>query len=220
MCIIISSLCGLGVAMGIYVWMQRKPEDKEPLEEANVSSPDNSSLDHSPLPVHKSSGSVALGSAASAEKSKQEKSVTPPPEKTTPSEPKSAQAAETKPPLTATGAPHEREAAVPPGRLQPKTPSTDSPEPPPGRDSAPAVVAQPLSARADALVKMRDSATTPAEFREVAEKGMDLVSEAIAGGDPATAKRIAAVVLAAARKSGDNQLEKKATLSFLEAKKH
>lgn len=97
-------------------------------------------------------------------------------------------------------------AANPPDQPRDKSAGTDA--------------AQSLAERVETLAKMNHAARTPLEFKKIAEKGMDLVTEALAGGDPAMAKHAAAIVLTAARKSGDADLEKKATLRYMESQKH
>ena len=76
-----------------------------------------------------------------------------------------------------------------------------------------------LAMQSELLTEMNNAAKTAADFRDIADWGTPVVAASIAGGERAMARSISAMVLAAARKSGNAELEKKATLRFLEAQK-
>lgn len=62
-------------------------------------------------------------------------------------------------------------------------------------------------------------ARTSAEFKQVAEKGLELATQATASGQHDLAERLVVLALFAAREAGDYETAKKATIRFVQVKK-
>jgi hypothetical protein len=73
-----------------------------------------------------------------------------------------------------------------------------------------------LELKADALVGLIEGAKDAAAFGAVAEHGLALIDQAVGSGKRDLAQRVAPVALAAARKAGNRELIKKATLRLVE----
>lgn len=84
---------------------------------------------------------------------------------------------------------------------------------------APALKSKDRTAMGAALKQLAEKTDTPEANQFAAENGLLLVEQAKAAGEKDLAKATAAVALSAARKSGNGDLVKRATLVFLEMQK-
>ena len=76
-------------------------------------------------------------------------------------------------------------------------------------------VVEPFEMRVTTFTELSASAGTPSAAQAVAEFGLALFDEALAGGNREVAKQVAKANLAVARKSGDSELAKQATRQYL-----
>ncbi len=117
------------------------------------------------------------------------------------------------------------EVAVKPPDIKPKPP-TPKPKPPPEvavdppvPEPEPFLSGEALTEAVEQFEGSLSQASSPEDFKAVAQQGLTLLDHAIVDGNHELAEKIAAAALAAARKAEDGELARKATLRFLDVQK-